>query len=482
MKKVCWELSEAIKLLIQVSNEKDRNLQMPGDGRYQPKKLRPFLGYDQWAGWLIIVEWFWMITLAKIGVMPKEDYNLLRQDLLYELLSKIPTVVQDAKEKEKEFKHDILALLALMREILPVRLHRWLHLCGTSYDIINTAQALQIMIVFQDVFVPELRELDELWRDKIKENAKVVQAGRTHLQTALPVTVGFWLANLHNRFVNSARKAQQFSRKIPGKFSGAVGTSASQRALIDSRDGERVLMETLCLPIAEINTQITPPEDMARFYHELVLLSGSLANLGEDTRILQSSQFGEITSESSSSSTMSHKKGNPIAAENVAGMHVTVIAEYMKVMMTLVSDLQRDLRWSNVMRSYSAVAVYVFQQIITAKRLLVSMKTDETVCRQNFNQSARLVVAEVLHLALQREGYADAHNLVNKKIVPIAAGSGENLWKTMEEFVSPYDDHELIVAWGQIRNNGKLKQMLIFPNNYLGDAILIAEKEAKNKL
>lgn len=452
-------LDDAIVMLSESSREKGRNLQMPGDGRYQPKELLAYLGYDQWASWLIIVEWFWMKTLAKIGVMPDEDAELLTDDLLSIMLIGITTTLQDAKEKDT--KHDILALLALMREYLPKELHPWLHFCGTSYDIINTAYALQLSAVFQSVFMPKLRSLDKLWRDMIAENADVLQAGRTHLQTALPVTAGFWLANLHNRFVSCSRKAFDLSKEIPGKFSGAVGTSASQRALIDSKDGEKILMEMLGLPVAEISTQITPPEGMARFYHELVLLSGALANLGEDTRILQSSQFGEIVSDSSSSSAMSHKKANPIAAENVAGMHMTVVAEFMKVEMTLVSNLQRDLRWSNVMRSYSAIAVYVFQQILTAERLLKSMKIDANRCRENFDQQGKLVVAELLHLFLQREGVPEAHHFVNKEIIPRAEKSGDNLYEVVQDYVEEDVLHKL--------KDSNIVPFLESPERYIGE-------------
>lgn len=472
MKKKQAEVLKAIAKLAELAREKGRNLQMPGDGRYQPKQLQAYLGYDQWASWLIIVEWFWMKTLEKIGVMPEEDGLLMTDELLACMLSAISTTLQDAKEKET--KHDILALLALMREHLPKNLHRWLHFCGTSYDIINTAYALQLSMVFRSVFMPKLIQLDELWRDMITKNAAVLQPGRTHLQTALPVTVGFWLANLHNRFVSSARKALELSREIPGKFSGAVGTSASQRALIDSSDGEKLLMEMLGLPVAEISTQITPPEGMARFYYELVLLSGTLANLGEDARILQSSQFGEIVSDSSSSSAMSHKRANPIAAENVAGMHMTVIAEFMKVTMTLVSNLQRDLRWSNVMRSYAAIAVYVFQQILTAERLLKSMKIDENRCQKNFDEQGRLVVAELLHLFLQREGIPKAHHFVNKQVIFRAEQENCNLYEAVQGCIEG-DCLDKLMQSGIV-------SYLESPENYIGEAIAIAQREAGNKL
>jgi len=449
-----------------------RNLCMPGDGRYQPDELKTLLGYDQWAAWLIIVEWFWMAALHVIGEMPEEDACLLTEDKLHRLLISTTTEMQD--KVEKKTSHDILALLELMRIILPTKLHKWLHFGATSYDVISTAYALQAEFVFNNVFMPAIYEVDELWRGKIEENKNILQAGRTHLQTALPITVGYWLACLHNRFANSSRNAHRLSREIVGKFSGAVGTYASQKALMRSLHGEKVLMEILFLPEPSVSTQITPPETMSRFYFELVLISGVLANLGEDTRILQSSQFGEIISVSSSSSAMAHKTANPIAAENVAGMHESVKAEFQKVMATLVSDLQRDLRGSSIMRSQSAVMVYVFQQIKTTKRLLNSLKVNEVRCLENYEREANLLSAEILHLFLQRAGFPESHKLVNKELVPALRASGGNLFDKLINHGAP---EKLIESMSP-----ELIQIIKGEKPSLGLAVEIAEAETKNNV
>lgn len=463
------------------------NLQMPGDGRYQPEELRAFLGYDNWASWLIIVEWFWMQTLAEIGVMPAKDAKLLTKERLFRLIGLITTSMQDWEE-ERNTKHDILALLNLMRKYLPKALRKWLHFCATSYDIINTAYALQAVMTYETVFWPKLREVDEVWRRQIAEYADTLQAGRTHLQTALPVTVGFWLAGLHSRFVDCAKEALFRAWQIPGKFSGAVGTYASQKVFADSREAEKILLEKMLgLPVAKISTQITPPEGMARYYFELVLLSGSMANLGEDVRLLQSSQFGELVTASSSSSAMPHKTANPIAAENDAGMHVSVIAESTKVMTTLVSDLQRDLRWSNVMRSYSAAMVYCFQQIKTTGRILKSLEVNAGRCRQNFDVAGKLVVAELLHLALQKSGYSDTHHFVNKVIAPSAAKSGNNLLTEIEQYMENYPGADNSAYISQLKDHwqpakGEVAHYLEHPEEYIGYAREIATEELDNKL
>ena len=469
-----------------VAGQRGRNLFMPGDGRYQPDPLKPFLGYDMWAAFLIIVEWFWLETLATIGVMPTKDKILLTPERLIRLLMRITTTAQDNREKGKDGKkgtgHDILALLELMRRYLPKTLHKYLHLGSTSYDIICTAYALILQQTFKQVFRSKLKDVDKIWREKIKLFADVVQAGRTHLQTALPVTVGLWLANLHHQYADSARKANGLALEVPGKFTGAVGTSAALKEMLNGREkqAEATLMDFLDLKPAKYSTQITPPQATARFYFELVLLTGILGNLGEDTRILQSSQFGEIISASSSSSTMAHKKANPILAEQDCGMHVDVVAEFMKVMLTLISDLQRDLRWSCVMRSFSAAMVYAYQQLITTEKLLKSMAIDPVRIQENFQKESKLVVAELLHLRLQMQGYPATHELVNKTIVPAASITTNNLAEEMTRQLRTNPDEKLQFVWERTPESSLY--LLKHPEKYIGNAVALAEAEAENEL
>ncbi len=482
-------LKEAVGLLIEVADGK-RNLQMPGDGRYQSKELKPFLGYDQFVGWLIIVEFFWMVVLARLGIMPESEAKLLTRDLLKKLLLRITTTAQD-KEERKGGNHDILALLVLMRKILPRKLHRWLHFGATSYDIISTAYALQAKQTFINVFWPKIQMVDATWKDHIDQTAEIVQVGRTHLQDALPITVGFWLANLHSRFADSADELNSLSTRIKGKFSGAVGNYAAQRVLIKC-DIEKVLMDLLDLAPARISTQIVPPESLARFYHEMVLLSGSLANLGEDVRILQSSAVQEISSLSSSSSTMAQKRSNPIAAEQMSGMFEIVRAEFQKIHGTLVTDLQRDLRGSCVMRSFSAVTVYVYQQLLTTERVFKNFSVDQKRCGENLDRSARLLVAELLHLSLQMAGYKETHSLVNKVIVPRAIYSypDMNLGEVLEDYIDECvrqmpenwqkTSSEMKQAWKKVP--GDVKVILANPQFYIGRSVEIARAEANRKL
>ncbi len=486
-------VAEALQNL-EALDQTGRNLQMPGDGRYQPKDLRWALGYDNWSAWITLVEWFWLVNLGDLGKMPTSIKEILaQQSILKAVLQAITTTMVDDREYGRDGKtgtnHDINAQLALMRqpEVSPAELWKHFHTLATSYDPICTAYAWIVDVAFERIIAKKLVELDTVWRAKIKDTAGVLQMGRTHLQHALPITAGCWLAWLHSRFADCSRNANRLSQLIPGKFSGAVGTGASQMVFLKlpHRQAENGLMAMLGLPPAGVSTQIAAPEANDRFYHELVLLSGTLANLGDDCRKLQAPEYGEVVMGSavtSTSSTMAQKTGNPIAAEQSCGMHVDVICGALKTTLTLISDFQRDLRWSSVMRSYSEAMVYLYQQLNTALRLVKNLGINTERCRQNFAMSGNLVTAELLHLALQEQGLADSHGVVNKIIVPAARQRGGNLSEALDNYLigTPEPDQALVVAWRQV--NPKLKRLIATPEEYVGYAREIAEEEALNAL
>jgi hypothetical protein len=96
----------------------------------------------------------------------------------------------------------------------------------------------------------------------------------------------------------------------------------------------------------------------------------------------------------------------------------------------------------------------------------------------NFDSQGRLVVAELLHLFLQREGVPEAHSFVNKEVVPRAMESGEDLSQVLERLVG---NHPLITEemWQRLGESG-IFSYLRSPEMYLGDAEEIAIRESRN--
>ncbi|NTW22508.1 hypothetical protein HGA34_03120 [Candidatus Falkowbacteria bacterium] len=481
-------INDGIKFLTTM-DLKGRNLTMPGEGgRYQPKELKPYLGYDQWAGWLILVEWAWLETLAQMSLegmydrpqdrMPDSTIALLTPELLHLLLKSITTKMMDDKEKGigayqgEGTGHDINALLFLMDQLLPEPLRRWRHFAATSYDKICCAYALQYQACFLDVVYPKMQQVSYHWRMAIGEHTDTPQTGRTHLMNALPITFGFWLAERHNRFASNCGRAQDMAFLVEGKFSGAVGTRAAQLELLSTTEGEDMVLSRLGLVKCPISTQIVQPESLGRAYHELVYTSISLGNLGDDARQLQSSAYRELESVGSKSSTMSHKRSNPVTAENMYGMHRIMVGEYTKLLMNGISDFGRDISGSCVMRGYSAMIVYLYQQLQNTERWFKNLRVDPDRCLRNLLEDAKVMPAELLHLALQRNGLPDAHKFVNEQVVPRALLDNSSLG-TAAELFKPGISANLPENILRIMEN---------PTEYIGDAVILAANEMENAL
>lgn len=446
------------------------NYILPGNPRYQPKSMIPYFGYDNLVKPWIEVELALIDVLAEIEVIPQEEYARLTLDVRRRIKNITTTEVD---EREEETKHDVVALVQLIREMIPhpFLLRRWVHLTATSFDIRDTGAILAFKRAFLEVMLPTIDRLIELLMAKVEEFAKVRQIGRTHGQHAIPITVGFWLATILNRLLNCRERLVITCDDLRGKFSGAVGAYNAQVGLLERNIEERVLAK-LKLSAAEISTQILPPELLADFLHAHVLLSACLAQLGRDCRHLQRTEIGEIAEEfgedQTGSSTMVHKK-NPISFENTEAIFIIVKNEYGKVLDTLISEHQRDLVGSAPSREFPGIVVLVQYQLERMIKVIAKMKIDPEALKKNLELNTHLVMAEPLYLALQVAGFErDAHDFVKKELVPRATPK-KPLIAVLEELSKKDESLAKILA----RIPWEIRRLLENPDEYIG---LAAEK------
>ena len=450
-----------------------KRIEMPGNPRYQPLSLVPYLGYDNLTRFQVKVEWALFKSLADIGIIPKEDAALLTDGLKQSLITEITTTLQD--ERESITKHDIRALVQLIQERVPVPLRKWVHFSATSYDIIDNARIVAYRRAFREVTFPTILGLVESLSSKAEEFSAEIQMGRTHGQHALPITVGFWLATVLNRLLNVAEGLQKKEGELVGKFGGAVGASNAQVALgLDDRalklcgqTFEELVLSKLELKPSPISTQILPIEPLARFLHEHVLLSGALAQFARDCRHLQRTEIAEIAEEFKErqvgSSTMAQKR-NPISFENTEGLFIIVKDEYHKVLDCLISEHQRDLVGSSLMREFPGIVVLTQYQLERINKVLPKLLVNRESLQRNFNLSSKLVMAEPLYLILQLLGYDDAHELVNHTLVPKARESGRHLIDELMAMAE--EDVELAKIAGRI--SPEMIELLHSPKEYTG--------------
>jgi adenylosuccinate lyase len=458
----------------------EKNLMLPGNPRYQPEELTDYLGYDNLAKYWTKIELAKLEVMYEIGFISKDVWCLLTDDVK-ESLFEITTTEVDMVER-KITKHDVNAHNRLLREKLPPELARFVHLPLTSYDKISTANSLVLRDIFFHVIRPKIIELLNLLADMVEEYADVAQIGRTHGQHALPITVGFWLANILHRLASSYNTLEIGNQMLCGKISGAVGAYNAQEALRFNTENEisfeKRVLEKLDLTPAAISSQIISPEETAFFLFGATMFSASLAQLGRDCRHLMRTEIGEILEgfedQQVGSSTMAHKR-NPINFENTEGMWLRNKNEFGKVLDNLISEHQRDLVNSSAMRDWPIILVNLTVQLNTLLRkdektktpFIKRIKVDRTALENNLAKQANVIMAEPLYISLQLAGYeGDAHNLVNHILVAEAKKTGQNIFKVAENLAE--QDDVLRSALQKIPD--ETKALFDHPEKYTGSA------------
>lgn len=434
-------MAEELNLESEKETDMSTNLSLPGNPRYQPKDLQEVFGYDNLYHCIAEVEIATMRTLAEIGVMPESDIQHLTPEVEAALLA-ITTSEVDVVERN-ETKHDIRAWVKIAQSKMDPALRRWVHVPLTSYDVIDSARALQFSRAHQ-VVSKLTKELVAELIVHVERYKSVPQIGRTHGQHALPITVGFWFATVLQRLVDNAKSADRAAAFLVGKIAGPVGAYNAQVGLgITARCGEKSfeerVLDKLGLCSAPICTQIVPPEYLADYLFACMKLSATLGQFGRDGRHLMRTEIGELSEPFEvgqvGSSTMAHKR-NPINFENLEGTWQKNQAEFLKVFYTMVSEHQRDLTGSCISRDFPTIVVNLVSQLNTLLRkdsqgtpFISRLRVDEERVRANLIQQGDDILAEPMYIALQMAGFeGDAHHLVNHIALPNKQKHGGTLY------------------------------------------------------
>lgn len=124
---------------------------------------------------------------CEVGNIPKKDADRIARmaNLRYVKLAKVKAV-------ESEIKHDVAALVRVLSDVCGSS-GAYVHLGATSYDIVDTANALQLKDAME-IMEKRLVCLRSVLQEKTGKYKATVMIGRTHGQHALPITLGFKFA------------------------------------------------------------------------------------------------------------------------------------------------------------------------------------------------------------------------------------------------------------------------------------------------
>src|SRR5579864_3357996 len=373
--------------------------------------VHPYLSEAATILYQLRVEQAVLAELEAGGIAPQGTARALAA-----ALAEDPVTPAEVYAEEEKIHHNIRALVNCIRRRLDPDAQGFVHLFVTSNDIMDTARALQLRDFTRDVLLPDLHELMAVLVGVTRQHADTVQIGRTHGRHAVPLTLGYWLANYVDRLGQRMERIGQAAADLRGMISGAVGAhnTFALRWPNDPAAFELRVLARLGLRPAEgaVSTQVVQPEFVADFAHALVSTFSVLANLADDYRNLMRSELEEIGEQTRrvGSSTMPHKV-NPKNFENVKSLWKAAMPRMTTVYMDQVSEHQRDLTNSASSRFLNElVALFDYAVRRTSKAVrgtVVSLPALE----RNFEAGRQWTVAEPLYIALALAGEKDAYEI-----------------------------------------------------------------------
>jgi adenylosuccinate lyase len=345
-------------------------------------------------------------TLAAAGQVPREAARAIRDKGDFDL-RRIHAI-------EAEVRHDVIAFTTAVAEKIGPQ-SRWLHYGLTSSDVVDTAQALQV-VEASHLIAGDLRALADVLKRRAFEFKDTPMVGRTHGVHAEPITFGLKLANWYAEVQrNIARFDRAAEEMRVGKFSGAVGTFAHLQPELEEK-----ICSRLGLQAAPISSQIIQRDRHANYLATLAVITATLEKIATEVRHLQRTEVREaeeyFSEKQKGSSAMPHKR-NPITAEQICGLARVVRANAQAGFENVALWHERDISHSSAERiilpDSTTLADYLLAKTAQMiERLLVYPQR----MLANLNSTGGLVFSGQLLLDLVEHGVSreDAYRLVQR--------------------------------------------------------------------
>ena len=352
-------------------------------------------------------------TLAEVqeemGIIPKGAGSAIRNGLKDVKRERV-------EEIEKSINHDIMAVVKALEEKTGDS-GKWIHFGATSYDIVDTARALQHSNAI-DLIEKAIEKLITALSNLAKKHKSTVMLGRTHGQWATPITFGLKIAVfLAEMKRHSERLSEIKPRIITGKFLGAVGSGAAMKP--HTLDVQKAVCQKLGLKEPLATTQILGRDRLAEMIAWGSNVATSLEKFTLEVRNLQRSDIGEVAeafdkAKQVGSSTMAQKK-NPITSENVGGLARIVRSMLYSAYENNLQWHERDLANSSnervILPQFYILLEYI---LIKTENVFANLFVNQKRMKENLESAGGLPMAEffVIELGKTELGRQASHELV----------------------------------------------------------------------
>jgi adenylosuccinate lyase len=360
-------------------------------------------------------------ALAEIGVIPKEAAKTIWAK------GKGATFdVARIDEIEREVKHDVIAFLTHLAEIVGPEA-RFVHQGMTSSDVLDTCFNVQLVRA-ADLLIADTDKVLAALKRRAFEHKMTPTIGRSHGIHAEPTTFGVKLAYAYAEFARNRERLVAARREVATcAISGAVGTFAQ----VDPRV-EAHVAKALELAVEPVSTQVIPRDRHAMYFATLGVVASSIERLAIEIRHLQRTEVLEaeeyFSEGQKGSSAMPHKR-NPVLSENLTGLARVVRGYVTPALEDVALWHERDISHSSVERMIGPDATVTLDFALgRLAGLIDKLLVYPTNMQRNLDRLGGLVHSQRVLIALTQKGAAreDAYRMVQRNAMKVWRGEASD--------------------------------------------------------
>ncbi|WGH79015.1 adenylosuccinate lyase [Jannaschia ovalis] len=353
-------------------------------------------------------------AMADLGVIPRANAEAVwkAKDAEFD--------VARIDEIEAVTKHDVIAFLTHLSEIVGADAARFVHQGMTSSDVLDTTFNVQLTRA-ADILIADMEGLLAALKRRALEHKDTVRIGRSHGIHAEPTTMGLTFARFYAEMDRNLRRLKTARAEVAtGAISGAVGTFAN----IDPRVEAHVCEKLGLLP-EPISTQVIPRDRHAAFFAALGVVASSVENVATEIRHMQRTEVLEaeefFSAGQKGSSAMPHKR-NPVLTENLTGLARLVRSAVVPALENVALWHERDISHSSVERMIGPDATVTLDfALARLTGVIDKLVVYPENMLANMNKFRGLVMSQRVLLALTQAGVSreDAYRLVQRNAMKV---------------------------------------------------------------
>ncbi|MGL4309229.1 MAG: adenylosuccinate lyase [Paracoccaceae bacterium] len=352
--------------------------------------------------------------MAELGVIPEANAKAIwkAKDAEFD--------VARIDEIEAVTKHDVIAFLTHLGEIVGPEEARFLHQGMTSSDVLDTCLNVQLVRA-SDLLLAGVDRVLAALKTRAMEHKHTPRIGRSHGIHAEPITMGLTFARFYAEMARNRNRLEKARWEVAtGAISGAVGTFANIDPAVENH-----VCDKLGLRPEPISTQVIPRDRHAMFFATLGVVASSIENIAVEIRHMQRTEVLEaeefFSPGQKGSSAMPHKR-NPVLSENLTGLARIVRMAVVPALENVALWHERDISHSSVERMIGPDATITLDFALhRLAGLLERLVIYPENMLKNMNKFKGLVMSQRVLLALTQAGVSreDSYRLVQRNAMKV---------------------------------------------------------------